>query len=79
MRTRPVFNDDKNRLGLLRKLNNEVGLAIPEDRIDIRPAVDLDIFTDSSKLTALLDVFDWYLCELKRYYVTGPSPTEQDA
>jgi hypothetical protein len=79
MRTRPVFDDDEKRLELLRKLNNEVGLDVPEDRIGFRPAVNLDIFADPSRLTALLGVFNWYLGELKSYYTTGPSQTEPDA
>ncbi len=69
MRKRPVFDDDEKRLDLLRRLNDEADLGIPEDGVDFRPAVDLDIFADHpSRLEALLNVFDWYVGELKAFH-----------
>jgi hypothetical protein len=64
MRYRPVFRDQEKRLELLRKLNGEVGLSIPEQKVDVRPSVPLSTFSDHGKLEALLRVFDWYVDEL---------------
>lgn len=64
MRLRPVFDDLERRLQLLRKLNTEVGLSIPEGKVDVRPNVPLATFADQRKLEALLRVFDWYVDEL---------------
>ena len=64
MRARPVFEDQERRLLLLRKMNEEVGLNIPEEKVDVRPSVPLALFDDQEKLKALLCVFDWYGDEL---------------
>ena len=66
MRYRPVFDDREKRLELLRKLNDEVGLDLPEERVDTRPSVPLTTFADGDKLRALLNVFEWYIAELNR-------------
>lgn len=64
MRYRPVFQDQEKRLQLLRRLNEEVGLGIPEQKVDVRPSVPLTLFANQEKLRALLRVFDWYVDEL---------------
>jgi len=61
---RPVFDDEEKRLQLLRKLNEEVGLEIPEVKVKVRPSVPLALFEDQEKLRALLLAFDWYIDEL---------------
>jgi hypothetical protein len=45
-------------------LNAEVGLSIPEAKVDVRPSVPLAGSGDQEKLAALLRVFDWYVDEL---------------
>lgn len=65
MKGRPVFDDDGKRLELLRRLNIAAGLDIPEDRIDYRPAVDLIDLADPMRMDGLVQVFDWYVSELK--------------
>jgi hypothetical protein len=64
MRNRPVFNSRDKRLQLLRKLNSEVGLSIPEARVDLRPSVPLSTLADPQKLKALLDVLNWFVAEI---------------
>ncbi len=66
MRRRPGFDDREKRLQLLRKLNVEVGLEIPEERVDMRPSVPLATFADPDRLHSLLKVFEWYVAELKK-------------
>jgi hypothetical protein len=68
---RPAFDDTEKRLEMLRRLNDEVGLQLTEDSIDYRPAVDLILFNDNARMTALLGVFDWYLAELKAASAQG--------
>ena len=46
------------------RLNEEVGLEIPEEKVNVRPSVPLALFNDPDKLKALLCVFDWYVDEL---------------
>lgn len=61
MRYRAVFESKDKRLELLRKLNDEAGLSIDEERVDGRPGVSLSEFCDATRLSALLGVLDWYL------------------
>ncbi len=64
--TRRPFNDLKQRLELLRRLNEIPGVSIPEDAITRRPSIPLALFgTDPKALEALKGVFDWY-CETVR-------------
>jgi hypothetical protein len=71
MKLRPVFESEERRLELLRKLNADVGLQLPEDRVGVRPSVPLAQFSDPTKLAALLEVFDWYVAELRAGYAEG--------
>ncbi len=57
----PVFDDPGKRLELMRKLNDEVGLGLSEERIDLRPSVPLVSLKEDGKLAALLRVLDRYV------------------
>lgn len=71
MKDRPVFDNPERRRELLRKLNDEVGLSLSEDRIDRRPSVPLTTLNDPARLAALLSVLDWYVEQITATGVDG--------
>ncbi len=64
MRARP-FDDEGMRLELLRRLNEIEGVAISEDKITKRPSIPLSTLRNGDALERFLEVFDWYVGEIK--------------
>ncbi len=64
MRARP-FDDENMRLELLRRLNEIDGIQIPEDKITKRPSIPFSALLDGDALERFLEVFDWYVGEIK--------------
>jgi hypothetical protein len=64
MKAKP-FDDETNRLELLRRLNEITGIDIREDRITKRPSIPLSTLHDDTTLQRFLETFDWYVQEIK--------------
>lgn len=63
---RPPFSDEGKRLELLERLNAIPGVSIPADAIGRRPSIPLSILAEEGRLNRFLDVFDWYLREIRQ-------------
>ena len=66
MRKRPPFDSQEKRLELLRRLNEVLGMAIPEDGIERRPSVPLRVLTAGGRVEGFLGVLDWVVGEVRR-------------
>ncbi len=64
MRARP-FDDENMRRELLRRLNEIDGIEISEDKITKRPSIPFSTLRNGDALERFLDVFDWYVKEIK--------------
>lgn len=62
---KPPFGDERKREELLHRLNEIPGVAIPADRINGVPAFALSTLGDEAALTKFLEVFDWFVQEVK--------------
>jgi hypothetical protein len=63
---RPPFDDEARRREMLRRLNQIPGVAIPEEGINRRPSIPLSVLARGDNLTRFLDVFEWYLGEVRK-------------
>jgi hypothetical protein len=66
MRALP-FSDRTSRLELLHKLNTIPGVALAEEYVDARPAIQLAVLALADRLEKFLEVFDWVLAEARAY------------
>jgi hypothetical protein len=60
------FIEVEKRLDILNRLNAIEGIALPEDSIGRRPSIPLSDLTESARLKAVLEVFDWVIDEIKK-------------
>jgi hypothetical protein len=67
----PPFNDEEKRREFLRRLNDAVGTAFPDDAIQRRPNISLALLTEPERLAGLLAVFDWFLAEVKHHFASA--------
>lgn len=65
MRKRPPFDSREKRLELLRRLNEALGMTIPEDGIERRPSVPLRLLTEGGRVEGFLGVLDWVVREVR--------------
>lgn len=72
MASRQLFGPKERRAALLERLNRISGVTIGEDRLEKRPAIPLKPLTTPTALTQFLEVFDWYLQELKAFDAEHP-------
>jgi hypothetical protein len=70
MKNSPPFNEETNRVELLRRLNETPGITIPQDAITRRPSVPLSLLRDDNVLRQFLSVLDWLISEVKTRAVT---------
>lgn len=66
MKERPVFGHEEKRRELLQRLNQVPGVKLPEDCIARYPSVPLALFSNETVLKQFLDVFDWYIAEIRQ-------------
>lgn len=62
---KPPFDSEEKRLELLKKLNTIQGINLPESAINRRPSVPLAVLRDEHSLRQLLDIYDWYVEQVK--------------
>jgi hypothetical protein len=67
MRKRPPFDSREKRLELLQRLNEVLGMVIPEDGIERRPSVSLRSLAEGGRVEGLLGVLDWVVEEVRGY------------
>jgi hypothetical protein len=65
MKNRPPFDDEQKRQELRRRLNQIHGVAIPAEKIALRPSIPLSALTDKSSMEQFLGVLDWLVQEVK--------------
>jgi hypothetical protein len=65
MRKRPPFDSRERRLELLRRLNEVLGMAIPEDGIERRPSVPLRLLAEGGRVEGFVGVLDWVVGEVR--------------
>jgi len=65
IKERPVYNEESNRLDLLRKLNGVPGIELPEDSINRRPSFPLNSIRYESDLKKFFDVWEDYMNRIK--------------
>jgi hypothetical protein len=63
-REKPPFNSVEKRKQLLDKLNHIEGVRIPQDAIERRPNIPLEVFNRAGAMTELIEVLDWVLDEI---------------
>jgi hypothetical protein len=61
LKTKPPFDDNANRLELLRRINEIDGVALPEDAIERRPSIRLEVLADPARLKKFEDAVEWGL------------------
>jgi hypothetical protein len=59
------FDDENNRLELLRRLNEIPGVALPQTVITRFPSIPLVALKDESTLKQLLEILDWVVQEIQ--------------
>ena len=59
------FDDEMKRKELLKRLNQILGVEIPEKAITRRPNILLSTFKDASSLRQLLETLDWVIQEIE--------------
>ena len=62
---KPLFASEARRLEILEKLNAIPGIALPESTIRRRPNIPLADLVGDNRLNQFLEVFDWYLEQVK--------------
>ena len=65
MKGKPPFDQPGKRFELLRKLNEIPGVNLPETAIERRPRIPLTTFSNPDALAGLIDVFNWFLGEVR--------------
>ena len=68
---KPTFDDESRRAELLRRLNEILGVQLPPDAITKRPSIPLRVLRGHEE--AFLQVFDWYLDEIRATAGANPS------
>lgn len=66
----PPFAEERKRGEILQRLS-AIGLPIPEDALERRPAFDLSLLREPAALAKFLEAFDWVLSEIKRVENVG--------
>ena len=66
LKGRPPFGGERNRLELLRRLNEVPGVAIPDGAIDKYPSMPLTPLKDEAALKLFLATLDWVVQEIRR-------------
>jgi len=59
------FDSEEKRRELLRRLNAIEGVSIPEDAINRRPSIALDVLEENNRLDRVLEVFEWVITEIE--------------
>ncbi len=59
------FDDLSKRMELLNKLN-EIGLNLPESKINKHPGFNIMFLSDNEKLYTFIDVFKWFINEINK-------------
>jgi hypothetical protein len=62
---KPPFEDEANRLELLRRLNTIDGVSIPADAITRRPNIPLAVLAEAQCVAAFLGIFEWFIHEVQ--------------
>jgi hypothetical protein len=62
---KPPFEDEANRLELLRRLNAIDGVSIPADAITRRPNIPLAVLAEAQCVAAFLGIFEWFIHEVQ--------------
>ena len=65
-KNKPPFADIGKRLELLHMLNEIQGIEIPEESISTGPSIQLSILTNQDTLQEFLEVYEWFLREVKK-------------
>lgn len=65
MKRKPPFDEELQRLDLLRRLNEITNINISEDKISVRPNFYLSVLQDEADLGHFLKVLDWFVEEVK--------------
>ncbi len=73
MNTRP-FADEAKRTELVDRLS-AIGLPIPRDALNRRPAFGLGLLKEPAVLAKFLEAFDWVLTEIKKVESVGGTPS----
>jgi len=63
---KPPFDSQAKRMKMLKKLNQIPGISLPEQSINKRPGMRLDILKVPQALEEFKAVFEWYLEEIKK-------------
>lgn len=64
MRGKPVFDNDKKRRELIRRLNQVPGISVDEEKLNQRPSIPLSQFTDPNVLNQFFQVLLWFKEEI---------------
>lgn len=59
------FDDENERLELLRRLNEMLGVAIPADALTRFPSIPLSALKDETVLKQFFEIFDWVVQEIQ--------------
>jgi len=59
------FDSEEKRRELLRRLNAIEAVSIPEDAINRRPSIPLDVLKENNRLDRVLEVFEWVITEIE--------------
>lgn len=62
---KPPFDTEERRRALLTRLNAIPGISLPEEAIAKRPGIPLSALHDEEALRQFLEVFDWFVEEIK--------------
>lgn len=66
-KNRQPFDSEQKRIELLNKLNQIKGVNIPTEKISSRPNIPLSLLIDKNELQKFIDIFKWFIDEVKNY------------
>lgn len=66
MLKRDVFDNEAKRIELLNRLNTIPGVSLPKGSITKRPSIKLSVLSDGDNVKKFLDIYVWYLQEIKQ-------------
>lgn len=64
---RPPFDDRDLRDELRRRLNEVLGVVLPERKIDARPSFSVDVLVDPDQRFAVVDTLEWFVQKVQDF------------
>jgi len=64
---RKPFDSEEKRIELLNKLNSLENVSLPQDSINRRPSIPLNVLLQGQNLETFFNIFEWFIDEIKKH------------